>query len=249
MRYRVEELAAAAGIRVDTVRFYQSKGLLPPPRRVKRTALYSEAHLLLLRRIRRYQSQGLTLAVIKRLLSTPSTRSRGDALLAAVADESGERSLTRAALAAMSGVPEPLLVSLETAGLLEPVSVDGEQRYGDADLQMARAGLEILRQGFPLDELLRLAMRHARHVQEVTETAMDLFNRHVRKAGTTGSEAPAVADAFRRLLPAVTTLVALHFQRTLLNRALNRLRQVGDQEGLEAAAAVLREGRLEVRWR
>lgn len=249
MKYRVEDLAAAAGVRVDTVRFYQTKGLLPPPRRVRRVAEYSDSHLAQIRRIRHYQSQGLSLAVIRRLLSAPARRSRADALLAAVADESGERSFTREQLAALAGVPEALLASIEAAGLLQPLLVDEEARYGEADLQMARAGLDILQQGFPLDELLRLAIRHAKGVRETVDVAVDLFDRHVRKGGTSSADAAAVVEAFRRLVPAVTTLVALHFQRTLLNRALASLREHGDRTSVKATAAALRAGRLEVKWR
>jgi DNA-binding transcriptional MerR regulator len=248
MEYRVEELAAAAGVRVDTIRFYQTKGLLPLPRRVRRVAVYGNEHLAQLRRIRGYQTQGLSLAVIKRLLLADS-RSSVDALLVAVAEQSGERSLSRAQLAAMSGVPEPLLVSLEAAGLLNPATADGEARYGEADLQMVCAGLEILQQGFPLDELLRVAIEHAGQMGHTVDNAIALFDRYVRKAGKTDVAAEKVADAFRRLLPAVTTLVALHFQRTLLSGALDRLRERGDPEVYEAAAAVLQAGHLEVKWR
>jgi DNA-binding transcriptional MerR regulator len=99
MKYRVEELAAAAGVRVDTVRFYQAKGLLPAPKRVKRVAEYSDEHLSILKRIRRYQSQGLSLAVIGKLLTSRSISTRAS-LLAAVADEEGQRTLTRSELAA-----------------------------------------------------------------------------------------------------------------------------------------------------
>lgn len=248
MGYRVEELAAAAGVRVDTIRFYQTKGLLPLPRRVKRVAVYSQSHLALLRRIRRYQSQGLSLAVIKRLLRNGSP-SPTDALLAAVAQESGERSLTRTQMAAMSGVPEPLLASLEAAGLLDPGSGDRGARYGEADLQMVRAGLDILRQGFPLDDLLRLSVDHARQVGRSADHAIALFDRYIRKTGKSGVAADEVAAVFRRMLPAVTTLVALHFQRTLLSRALRRLREHGDPEAYEATAAALQAGHLEVTWR
>jgi DNA-binding transcriptional MerR regulator len=250
MEYRVEELAAAAGVRIDTIRFYQAKGLLSAPRRVKRAAIYSEEHLATLRRIRRYQSQGLSLTVIKRLLASDST-SKAEALLGAVADEAGDQALTREQVAALSGVPEPLLVSLEAAGLLRPMTGSGgEARYGDADVQMARSGLEILGQGFPLDELLRLALRHARGVEEVTEAAIDLFDRHVRKQGEIGKADPAkLADSFRSLLPAVTTLVALHFQRTLLQRALSRLSDLPEREAVEAAIASVESRRLEVKWR
>ena len=248
MEYGVEKLAAVAGVRVDTIRFYQAKGLLPPPRRVKRVAVYSEAHLTRLKQIRRYQSQGLSLAVIKRLLSG-GTRSKVDALLTAVADHTGERLFTRAEAAERSGVPEPLLIAVESAGLLTPTTVNGESRYGEADVQLARAGLEILRHGFPLDAVLQLAIRHARSVEQTADEAIDLFDRFVRKAGGTGTGAAGVTDTFRQLLPAATTLVAIHFQRTLLHRALQRLRDRGDRDVLKAAEAVVGAGRLEVAWR
>jgi len=249
MEYRVEELAAAAGVRVDTVRYYQTKGLLPRPRREKRLAVYSDEHLQALTRIRRYQSQGFNLAAIKRLLADED-RSAAGALLSAAADESGERTLTRAELAAESGVPEPFLMSLESTGLLpRPRSADGDPRYGEADLQMARAGLLLLKQGFPLDQLLQLASEHAHHIESVSDRAIDLFDSHVRKVDREGADPRAVADTFRALLPAVTTLVAVHFQRTLLARAIDRLRAVDSQEDLRAAVAAVGSGRLEVSWK
>lgn len=248
MTYRVEELAAVAGVRVDTVRFYQAKGLLPAPRRVKRVAVYSEEHLTLLKRIRRYQSQGLSLAVIGKLLASRGTSKRAS-LLAAVAEESDQRTLTRSELAGESGVPEPLLASLEAAGLLVPVRADPEPVYSEADLKMARAGLEVLSHGFPLDELMRLAVRHAHGVEETIDSAIDLFDRFVRKVGDNAADAERVAEVFRRLLPAVTMLVAAHFQRTLLHRAIDRLRGKEQDEALEAAVAAVESGRLEVAWR
>ena len=45
MDYRVEELAAETTLPVDTIRYYQNQGLLPPPRRVGRNAIYGEGHL------------------------------------------------------------------------------------------------------------------------------------------------------------------------------------------------------------
>lgn len=249
MEYRVEELAAAAGVRVDTIRYYQTKGLLPRPRREKRVAIYSDEHLRALARIRRYQSQGLNLAAIKRLLGEEA-RSAAGALLSAAADESGERTLTRAELAQESGVPEPFLASLESTGLLpRPRGVGDEPLYGEADLQMARAGMLLLKQGFPLDQLLALAQEHARHIESVSDRAIDLFDRHVRKVDSEGADPRQVADTFRALLPAVTTLVAVHFQRTLLARAIDRLREVDSREDLRAAVAAVDSGRLEVSWR
>lgn len=245
MEYRVEGLARAAGVRVDTVRFYQARGLLPAPKRVKREAVYSAEHLETLRQIRRYQAQGLSLAVIKRLLKGPR-RSKVDALLFAVAEQGGERRLGRAELAERSGASEAVLAAIESAGLLSPALVDGEPLYGETDLQLLRAALDILRRGLPLPRLLDIAVAHDRGVREVAEAAVDLFDRHAQAAGVDGE---AVTKVFRELLPAATTLVALHFQRTLLARALERLRQRGEGEAAEAAQQAIESGRLEVIWR
>ena len=63
----VDELAARAGVTVRTVRFYSTKGLLPPPvigpRRVGR---YGRGHLARLALIEELQRQGMTLAAIER---------------------------------------------------------------------------------------------------------------------------------------------------------------------------------------
>lgn len=249
MEYSVEQLASAGGVSIDTIRFYQAKGLLPAPRRAGRRAIYGKAHLDALGRIKRYQADGLPLAVVKRLLNGGAPRSRKAALLAAVSAETGEPALSRAELAARSGVPEALLASLEAAGLLVPVMVGGEPRFGEADLRMARAGLAVLGAGFPLPELMQIATRHAQHVEALADDAVALFDRFVRKVDGGGADAERIAETFRELLPAVTTLVALHFQRTLLQRALARLREQPDAAALEKAVAVIESGRLEVAWR
>jgi hypothetical protein len=92
-------------------------------------------------------------------------------------------------------------------------------------------------------------MRHAKHTRQSVDSAIVLFDRYVRKAAKSANTGQEATDAFRELLPAATTLVALHFQRTLLNRALERLRRRGDRQALEAAEAVLQRQHLEVKWR
>jgi DNA-binding transcriptional MerR regulator len=166
MEYRVEQLAAETGASVDTVRFYQGRGLLPPPERRGRVAIYGETHLDRLHRIRSLSEQGLTLAVIRRVLERDPGDERDASLVDALVQEGagGERTLSRAELAAESGVPEPLLAAAQSAGLIEPLSVGGQERFSEADLGMARAGLSILSAGFPLHELLQLAVDHSRHV-------------------------------------------------------------------------------------
>lgn len=251
MQYRVDELAARAGVTVDTIRFYQSRKLLAAPKRAGRVALYADAHLERLRRIRELAAKGVPLALIRRILDARRP-SRDDALLSAVLEtEEDARSLSRDELAARSGIPPALLSSIEAAGLIEPARApDGSARYSQADARMLEAGLTLLDFGFPLDEILAIATSYHGAVEETVDRAIDLFDRHVRRPAKTGSAADGeVADSFRRLLPAVIVIVANHFQRTLVARALRRLENTGDREGL--AAAIGERGRVtgSVRWR
>lgn len=250
MEYRVEELAQLTGVRVDTLRFYQARGLVPPPERRGRVAVYGEAHRERLERIRGLQREGFTLAQIARILAGPEA---GDSqLLTALAREKvGERTLTRAELAAESGVPEAMLRAVESAGLIEPVLADGEARFGESELEMARAALALLESGFPLQALLGQAVAHGRHVQELCDAAIELFDDHVRSRDGRRADDAAVTAIFQSLLPKVTRLVALHFQRTLVNRALNRLRGKDEHRALRAALEATENARLnvEVGWR
>lgn len=252
MEYRVEEVAELVGVRVDTIRFYQGKGLIPMPSRRGRVAIYDESHLRALRRVRDLLEDGFSLAQIARLeergdSAAPSPERSGELLQALVEETLGDRTLTRAELASEAGVPEALIIAVERSGLIESIPVNGTPRYSEADLEMARSALAILGVGFPLDELMNLAVLHANHVADVADAGIDLFDDHVRKREDV--EPTAIRDAFRSLLPHVTRLVALHFQRTLINRALERLRASGEDEDLQQALAATESARLEVSWR
>jgi len=250
MEYRVEQLAAAAQLPVDTLRFYQARGLLPAPRREGRIAIYTDLHLERLTRIRSLQQQGFSLSQIQRVLAS-ATDEPEEPLLAALLEESvGERTLSREAFAAESGMPEGMVVAAERAGLFEPVVVDGEPRFVEADLAMARAALMLLGAGIPLEELIELATRHAQNVQTVCDGAIDLFDVSVRKR-TPPADDERVARVFKEMLPQVTRLVALHFQRTLVARALDRFRDEREHGALAEALAATESAPLEVEvtWR
>ncbi|MFF5183572.1 MerR family transcriptional regulator [Streptomyces sp. NPDC000345] len=65
----VDELAARAGVTVRTVRFYSTRGLLPPPViGPRRVGHYGPEHLARLALIEELQRQGMTLAAIERYL-------------------------------------------------------------------------------------------------------------------------------------------------------------------------------------
>ena len=144
-------------------------------------------------------------------------------------------------------MPEALIASAIQAGLIQPLDIQGEERFSRSDLEMVLSALEILGMGMPLDRLLELAAQHAANVDQLAEQAIDLFDDHVRKPR--GEDEESVRRAFERLLPQATQIVALHFQRTVVARALARLRGRGEESALEKALEVTQAARLEVQWR
>ena len=64
----IDELAARTGVSSRTIRFYQSHGALPHPRRHGRTAIYDHSHVERLRLIAELQDRGLRLDAIRDLL-------------------------------------------------------------------------------------------------------------------------------------------------------------------------------------
>src|SRR5712692_8214595 len=112
---RVEQLAATSGVSVDTIRFYQARGLLSPPRREGRVAYYGPEHVERLARIRSLQSRGLTLATIRRLVSgeLDATDEELAAAVSSGVDREDEEFLTIEELAERSGIPLAMLQGIE----------------------------------------------------------------------------------------------------------------------------------------
>jgi DNA-binding transcriptional MerR regulator len=257
MTYRVEQLAAAADVSVDTVRYYQAQRLLPPPRRQGRLALYGEEHVERIREVRALQRKGLTLAAIRRVLEGRLGAADQDlaAAVAAVRAEDGTESeelLTLEELAQRSGVAAPLLQAFERAGVRLGRAGDAGHRYTGADVEMVRLGLRLLQSGLPLPELLDLARDHDLHVRAVAERAVELFDDHIRARvrATVADDAEAaerLVTAFREIFPAVTRLVAHHFRRVLLDVAEEHIERVGDHAEVEATRAEARRG-VEAAW-
>ena len=223
MEYRIEQLARTAGVAVDTIRFYQGKGLLDAPRREGRVTWYGDAHVERLRRIKELQQQGFTLTVIQRFLSGELEAS-DEALVAAVTHPAAPQTLTLPELAERSGVAEPLLASLEQAGLLVPIGGGDEPVYPADDLEAIAAGMKLISAGVPLGALMELGKEHAANVDRTARQAVDLFDRYVREriqaeGGTTEAAERRLLETFNALLEASGVLVRHHFQRTLLRAA------------------------------
>ena len=209
MSFRVEELAVDAALSVDTIRYYQKIGLLDPPEREGRVAVYSAAHRARLDEIARLSDEGFTLAQIARLSDHPDDR-----LLSALRQDDTEV-ISRSELADRAEI-EPELVELAIdAGLVRSTDASGDT-FGPDAVEMLTSARTILATGLPIDALVALAVDHASHVEGIVDTAIDLFRRHL-------PDDTDPATAITELVPAVSALVAQHFRHTLVDRATARL--------------------------
>ena len=231
MAVRVFELASAHSVSVDTVRYYQKIGLLHPPARHGRVALYDESHDRRLAEIRRLSEAGFSLAQIRQLgdgadepmLVALGTRSGDTLTFDELVQQSGlDPELVR--LATDTGLVRPLRSSPGSAGSAVSASATPScdtaagALYSAGALTMLRAATELLAAEMPLDDLVGLALRHASNMEAVAADAVELFADRF-------AERPATerADLAARLIPLVTDLVAQHFRESLVERATERI--------------------------
>ena len=72
---KIGELAQRAGVRIDTVRYYERQGLLPAPQRqASGYRRYEDSDVARLRFVRRAKALGFTLIEIRELLALSGRR-------------------------------------------------------------------------------------------------------------------------------------------------------------------------------
>jgi DNA-binding transcriptional MerR regulator len=151
----VDELSRRSGIPVRTVRFYQGKGLLPPPVRVGREARYDEAHLERLELIADLQRRGLRLSAIADILeqhqSVPAWLGLGQTLAAPWTEDRPELLTEDELLARAGDGAEALVAGLEEAGVVERRDDTTPVTYLVASPALLEISLELRDAGFDLE--------------------------------------------------------------------------------------------------
>ncbi len=208
-RYRVDALAVLTETSVDTIRYYQKQGVLHHPEREGRIGWYDQSHVDRLTEIKRLAGSGFTLSQIADLQSTSA-----DPLLAALQNQhDSSKRVTRDELIALSGLaagPVDLAISVGLLGAPDATDFDASA------VEMLSSAAALLDAGLPIPELAKLAVRHAQHVEQLVDDAIELF------ASSTAPDRDLAADEVQRIVPQVSALVAKHFETTLVNRALKR---------------------------
>ena len=258
--YRVEELAAEAGITVELLRSYQSKGLLEAPRHEGRVALYGDHHLARLREILDLKHQGYSLRMIAHLLGSGDGAAAVSAAAApsvaasVLADTFGavdEEPLTLRQVAERARVPPSMLRSLEASGVLVPRVADDDRRYSTSDVRAVRMLLALISGGLPIEEFMRAARTQIEANEQLAADARDLFLHYVRDpmlaAGLDeDTESEQLVSALALMLQATTTLISYNFQRRVLNGVADELEKRGATKELEVLKREARRRRLEV---
>lgn len=230
MTYDVRQLAEAAGLSVEVVRSYQSKGLLSAPRHEGRTAVYDSSHLDRLQKIKGLKAKGLSLRAVADVLAAgpDSPFFDGD-------DEESDERLTRAELAERARVPPSMLRSLEGSGVLRPLPADDPDRpYSRADVRAVRMLLALVSAGVPMEEFMAVAKLQIETSELLAEGASKLFLQYVREPMLKGEPHPEAAeefgDAFSMMVQAASWLVGYHVERTLVMAMEKELASSGTDE-------------------
>ena len=218
---RIDELARRAGLTVDTIRFYQREGLLPPAQRAGRAKVYGQDHLTRLAQIRDLQTRRFSLAAIKALLESERTD-----LVDGIFSGEGSLSYSLEDLVERSGGSAELAERLRAVGLLRDPAEFGRDAYDATDLDVLRSVVELERLGLPGDVLVELASIYVEGVEGMQREVLELFSGHrghqwdPDELRTFQTHAAAAAG---QLLPLVTRIVEYVHQRTLQRLTLGAI--------------------------
>src|SRR4051812_35245454 len=216
----LDELTARSGVSGRTIRYYQSEGVLPKPRRDGREARYTLEHVERLELIAELQERGLKLEAIKDLVGSGSHRSVSDWLgidevLRASWSNDRRETMTIAEVHELLGAhPHRLVGELVDVGLLV--------REDDGSLVAPSRGLldltvRMLDAGVSIDIASRAADLLRRRLTKAADDLVELFESETGKSFAGRGRPDEVAAALDVLRP-----IALDASRLILAQELER---------------------------
>jgi DNA-binding transcriptional MerR regulator len=218
-RYTVDDLAAAAGVPSRTIRFYQSEGVLPPPSRHGRVAVYDDRHVERLRLIGQLQERGLSLRGVRHLLRRDSedarllTRCLG---LEEPWSDDRPRTVGHDELEAILGERPPgTIAALVDAGVVARIPTGPPPAYGIASPGLLRVTLALHASGVDIETAVGAGAILRRRLGTAARELVDYFAKRTGR-GFGRSTAPVeIGAALAALRPLAGEAARLIFARQI----------------------------------
>ena len=223
----IDELATGSGTTTRTLRLYQTKALLPPPRIVGRVGYYSDVHVNRLLMIDRLQRRGFSLAGIAELFKIWQEGKSLDELLGLEAaivapwNEEDPESLTRDEFEAR--YPElyadkPLLDRMLRLRIVEREGEGEPAGYRIPSPALFSFGKELVERGAPLEVALQEFELLQDDARRIARRFTRLFRKHVLPQMVSAGPnewLPRLAAYAQHMRPAVRGLVLSAFLRAM----------------------------------
>src|SRR5947209_5726675 len=178
--YRIEDLARLAGTTTRNMRVYRDRGLLPPPLRVGRIALFNDTHLTRLRLITSMLNRGYNIAHVREMLSAwEEGKNLGDVLgleSAIVGTWTTEKSQTLSLAEAQRLINDAK--AFDRLVELQVIRVDGSQAT-ITRRRLIEAFNEIRGYGVSMDKLIDLHEHIVPLIDQISEMLVRASAEHV----------------------------------------------------------------------
>jgi DNA-binding transcriptional MerR regulator len=193
--YRIDDLARLAGTTTRNIRVYRDRGLLPPPLRVGRIALFNDTHLTRLRLITSMLDRGYNIAHVREMLSAwEEGKNLGDVLgleTAIVGTWTTEKPETMPLDDANRLVDDPR--AFERLVALQLIRVDGAQATVTRP-KLIEAFNEIRGYGVKLDKLIDLHEQIVPGIDKISDLLVRTGAEHVMDRIKPGEPLPPDAE-------------------------------------------------------
>ena len=219
----LEEVCERVGMSVRNVRFYTTRGLVPPPLKRGRQGFYTPTHVARLELVRELQAHGFTLAAIEKYVervpedATPEAIALHRTLLAPWTAEQSEV-MSRADLDAHAGrkVGDD---EIEVLVALEAISRRTDGRF-DVTVAHLEPSLALTQFGYPKEAADAAREIFTTHVTAIAESLNDLFHELVWPAfRDSGAEPEDLQRAVEAIKPITTAALVSHYE-TAVTRAI-----------------------------
>jgi DNA-binding transcriptional MerR regulator len=193
--YRIDDLARLAGTTTRNIRVYRDRGLLPPPLRVGRIALFNDTHLTRLRLITSMLDRGYNIAHVREMLSAwEQGKNLGDVLgleTAIVGTWTTEKAETMPLVDAQLLVDDP--AAFERLVALQVIRVD-DDRATVTRPKLIEAFNEVRGYGVKLEKLVDLHEQIVPEIDKISDLLVRAGAEHVIDKIKPGQALPADAE-------------------------------------------------------